>query len=76
VAALTPAVRAHLWRLLRYPAFVSIAAALIAPLLHDAILRWPAIGVVVALLEIVVRTINPTEPAGPVVVPGSRIPPA
>lgn len=60
---LTPAVRAHLWRIIRFPAFVSLAAALVTPLAHAAAIRWPAIGGIVALLEIIVRTALPTVAA-------------
>lgn len=73
--AITPAVRSHLWRLVRLPAFTSAAAALIVPLIHAAVIRWPAIGGIVALLEIAVRTIVPTVPAPSPVAPASRIPP-
>lgn len=76
MAALTPAVRGHLWRLVRYPAFTSIAAALVVPLVHAAEIRWPAIGAVVALLEIVVRTIAPTEPVQPPAPAPPAAPPA
>lgn len=67
MATLTPAVRSHLWRLVRLPAFTAAAAALITPLIQPAIARWPAIGAVIALLEIITRTVKPTEPAAPVI---------
>lgn len=75
IPPLTPAVRSHLWRLVRYPAFASIAAALVVPLVRTAELRWPAVGLVMSVLEIVVRTIVPTEPAKPAV-SGPPAPPA
>lgn len=77
MAAVTPAVRSHLWRLVRYPAFVSLAAALVVPLVKAAVVRWPAIGAVVALLEIILRTAVPTVPASPPVAgPPPTTPPA
>lgn len=72
---ITPAVRSHLWRLVRMPAFTSAAALLIVPLIHAAVIRWPAIGGIVALLEIVVRTIAPTVPAPPPGPAAPRVPP-
>jgi hypothetical protein len=72
---LTPAVRSHLWRLVRMPAFASLAAVIVVPLIRAAEVRFPAIGLIMAVLEIIVRTISPTVPAPPPVVPGSRTAP-
>lgn len=74
-ALLTPAVRSHLWRLVRLPAFTVAAAAVVSPLIHSATARWPAVGVVLALLEIFTRTVKPTEPASPPVIAGQRTTP-
>jgi len=73
--ALTPAVRSHLWRVVRLTAFTVATAPAVAALVHTWELRWPLLGVVISALEVAARTVAPTVPAPPPVVPGSRIPP-
>lgn len=73
---LTPAVRSHLWRLLRLTAVTVATAPAVAALVHTAVLRWPLLGVVIGACEIIARAIAPTVPAPPPVTPGSRVPPS
>lgn len=61
-------VRQHTGRVARMVAWVSIAAPLITPLVHAAVLRWPAIGALVGLFEVTYRVIVPAVPPPP---PGS-----
>lgn len=58
-ARLDPALAAQLARLLRFPAFAAVAAVLVVPLLHAAILRYPALGLVMGLLEVILRAVRP-----------------
>lgn len=63
-AAPTP-VQQHAGRVARMVAWISIAAPLVTPLVHAAVLRWPAVGTVMGLLEVGWRIVFPTVPARP-----------